>query len=141
MTRTAPHAVHRPADKISQRTRSAMGLPKADPTPARKALLAHIEQHGPMLSRDMLSTDAALTPQLVWLKKEGYISSDKGGSKNAVWDITAIGRRWIAPASGELVKAPTRAFAGCATESPEIRWPDVRGGASVAFEIASRGME
>ena len=140
MTRTAPHAVHRPADKISQRVRNALGLKAVDPTPARKALLEHINAHGPMLSRDMLATDAALTPQLVWLKKEGYIESDKGGSKNAVWDITPIGRRWIAP-GGELVKSPTRAFSGCATESAEIRWPDVRGGGLAALGIQSRGME
>ena len=140
MTRTAPAAVHRPADKISQRVRNALGLPKGDPTPARKALLEHINAHGPMLSADMLATGVALSPALVWLKKEGYIESDKGGSKNAVWDITPIGKRWIAP-GGELVQAPTRGFSGCATESPEIRWPDVRGGAAVAFGIQSRGME
>ena len=129
---------------ISDSMRKSLGLAPAgrpDPTAGRKALLEYIDQHGPLRSADMAGAGQHHTPQLIWLQKEGYAECDRAGEKGATWDITALGRRWIVRIDGEPVKLRTIAYAGSATDAPEIRWPDVRGGASRAFEIASRGME
>ena len=142
-TRTAPSAVHRPSDAISNRAKNAMGLPvgRPDPTPGRKALLEYIDAHGPLRAADMAGAGPGHTPQLVWLQKEGYAECDRGGTKNAMWDITALGRRWILRVDGTPVAPRTIAFSGCVTEAHETRWPDVRQGAMDACALQSRGIE
>lgn len=132
------------SDKLSVRDRTAMGLPAdgSDPTPRRRALLEYIEEHGPLIAHHMTPAGVGCKQRLVWLSKEGYISSEKSGTKcGLLWSITALGKRWIAPTRGELVPPRTIAFTGCATESRDVVWPDVRGGSMRAFELHSRGME
>ena len=143
-TRTAPAHMMRPADTLSDNMRKSIGLAplgKPDPMPGRRTLLEYIDAHGPMPASAMNHAGPGHTPQLIWLQKEGYAECDRNGEKGATWDITALGRRWIVRIDGEPVKPRTIAYAGNATEALETRWPDVRGGASRAFEIQSRGMQ
>ena len=129
---------------LSDNMRKSIGLApagKPDPMQGRKTLLEYIDQHGPLPASAMNAAGPGHTPQLVWLQREGYAECDRAGTKNAMWDITPLGRRWIAKIDGTPVAPRTRAYAGCATDAPEIRWPDVRGGAGRAFEIQSRGMQ
>ena len=132
------------SNTLSDSMRKSLGLApagKPDPSIGRKALLEYIDQHGPLRAADMAGAGPGHTPQLVWLQKEGYVECDRGGTKNAMWDITALGRRWILRVDGTPVAPRTRAFAGCATEAMETRWPDVRAGSMAAYSLQSRGIE
>ena len=119
-----------------------MGLPPAgvDPMPMRRAMMAFIEEHGQVRAKDMGHLcDGHYLPGLNWLQREGYIYCNRAGEKGALWSATAAGVKWITPVVGTPAALRTRAYGGCVTESPDRLWPDVRGGASVAFEIQSRG--
>ena len=120
-----------------------MGLPPTgvDPMPMRRAMMEYIEEHGQVRAKDMghLCNDKYVPP-LNWLQREGYIYCNRAGEKGALWSATAAGTKWITPVVGTPVLPRTRAYSGCVTESPDRLWPDVRGGASRAFEIASRGI-
>lgn len=140
--RTAPSHMARPRDTISQRDRKAMGLPdpgRPDPGPGRMILLKHIGTHGPMRACDMLKVSPSYVAQLIWLQREGLIDCDRTGRKTSTWDITAAGRREIKRVGSLVVPARSRAFAGSVSESPEIRWPDVRSGGEVAMSVKSKG--
>ena len=133
----------KPSDTISKRARAAMNLPLGQPDPdiARRALLEYIAENGPMRASEMNGYGPGHTPRLAWLNKEGYVQSGHDGARGAVWDVTALGRRWMRRDEGEPVKPRTIAYTGNATDAPELRWPDVRAGAMDACVLQSRGME
>ena len=133
----------KPSDTISKRARAAMNLPLGQPDPdiARRALLEYIAENGPMRASEMNGYGPGHTPRLAWLNKEGYVQSGHDGARGAVWDVTALGRRWMRRVEGTPVAPRTRAFAGCVTESKDRVWADVRQGAMDACALQSRGME
>lgn len=127
---------------VSQRAKDAMGIKNGvDPMPERRVLLQYIKDHEPIKAHEMIGAGVGFTHRLVWLQKEGYVDCVRVGTRGALWSITPLGKRWIAPTRGELVPPRTIAFTGCATESRDVVWPDVRGGSMRAFELQSRGME
>ena len=139
-TKNAPAHVMRSTGAVSKRIKDALGVPPGKPNPdiGRRELLEYISEHGPMRATDMSGAGPGHTARLVWLQKEGYAACDRAGTRSAMWDITALGRRWIEKKDGGLV--PPRTLPPTPwVPLRDLTW-QVRAGSDAAFALPSRGV-
>ena len=99
-----------------------------DPDVLRKVLLAYIEANGPLRGCELTGSCMGVKSRLIWLQRAGYVAREQPTGR-PLWNITVAGRRWIAHVDGAPTLPRTIARSGRLIESPDVRWPDVRGGA------------